>query len=102
MPIRSHDQSKGFAFITAPQHVTKKIVKLNDVQFQGNCLIVKEASLEEILVFDPILIVDHTLLTTLQKMKIPSQGTTLFLVISLMQVLLNLLKDLWPDIRKSV
>ena len=43
MPMRSHDQSKGFAFITAPQHVTKELIKLNGVQFQGNCLIVEEA-----------------------------------------------------------
>ena len=41
--MRSHNQSKGFAFITAPQHVTKELVKLNGVQFQGNCLIVEEA-----------------------------------------------------------
>ena len=43
MPVRSHNQSKGFAFITAPQHVTKELVKLNGVQLQGNCLIVEEA-----------------------------------------------------------
>ena len=42
MPMRSHDQSKGFAFITAPQHLTKELVKLNGVQFKGNCLIVEE------------------------------------------------------------
>ena len=44
MPLRSHNQSKRFAFITAPHHVTKELVKLNGVQFQGNCLIVEEAS----------------------------------------------------------
>ena len=54
----------------------------------------KRQGLEERLVFDPTLIVDHMLLTNLQKMKRPSQGTTLFLVISLTQVLLNILKDL--------
>ena len=43
MPMRSHDQSKGFAFITAPQHVTKELVKLNGIQFKGNCLIVEES-----------------------------------------------------------
>ena len=43
MPLRSHNQSKRFAFITAPHHVTKELVKLNGVQFQGNCLIVEEA-----------------------------------------------------------
>ena len=43
MLMRSHDQSKGFAFITAPQHVTKELVKLNGVQFKGNCLIVEES-----------------------------------------------------------
>ena len=43
MPMRSHDQSKGFAFITAPQHVSKELVKLNGVQFKGNCLIVEES-----------------------------------------------------------
>ena len=43
MPMRSHDQSKEFAFITAPQHVNKELVKLNGVQFQGSCLIVEEA-----------------------------------------------------------
>ena len=43
MPMRSHNQSKGFAFITKPQHVTKELVKLNGVQFQGHCLIVEEA-----------------------------------------------------------
>ena len=41
--MRSHDQSKGFAFIAAPQHVTKELVRLSGVQFQGNCLIVEEA-----------------------------------------------------------
>ena len=41
--------------------------------------------------FDPTLIADHTLLATLQEMKIPSQGTNLFLVMSLMLMLLNLL-----------
>ena len=41
MPMRSHDQSKGFAFITAPQHVTKELVKLNGIQFKG--LIVEES-----------------------------------------------------------
>ena len=35
MLMRSHDQSKGFAFITAPQHVTKELLKMNGVQFQG-------------------------------------------------------------------
>ena len=43
MPLRSHNQSKRFAFITASHHVTKELVKLNGVQFQGNCLIVEEA-----------------------------------------------------------
>ena len=42
MPLRSHNQSKRFVFITAPHHVTKELVKLNGVQFQGNCLIVEE------------------------------------------------------------
>ena len=32
MPMRTHDQSKGIGFITAPQHVTKELVKLNGVQ----------------------------------------------------------------------
>ena len=41
--MRSHDKSKGFAFITAPQHVTKELFKLNGVQFKGNCLIVEES-----------------------------------------------------------
>ena len=41
--MRSHGQSKGFAFITAPQHVTKELIKLNGIQFQSNCLIVEEA-----------------------------------------------------------
>ena len=43
MPMRIHDQSKGFSFITAPQHVTKQSVKLNGVQFKSNCLIVEES-----------------------------------------------------------
>ena len=43
MPLKSHNQSKRFAFITAPHHVTKELVKLNGVQFQGNCLVVEEA-----------------------------------------------------------
>ena len=43
MPMRSYNESKGFALITAPQHVTKELVKLYGVQFQGNCLIVEEA-----------------------------------------------------------
>ena len=43
MPMRSRDQSKGFPFITAPQHVTKELVKLNSVEFQGNCIVVEEA-----------------------------------------------------------
>ena len=41
--MRSYDQSKGFAFVTAPQYVTKEMVKRNCVQFQGKCLIVEEA-----------------------------------------------------------
>ena len=41
--MRSHDQSKGFAIITTSQHVTKELVKLNGVQFQGKCLIIEEA-----------------------------------------------------------
>ena len=40
--LRSHNQSKGFAFITAPQYVTKELVKLNGVPFKGNCLTVEE------------------------------------------------------------
>ena len=43
MPMRSHDQPKGFVFITAPQIVTKELVKLNGAQFKGNCLIVEES-----------------------------------------------------------
>ena len=35
MLMRSHDQSKRFAFITAPQQVTKELHKMNGVQFQG-------------------------------------------------------------------
>ena len=35
--------SVGFAFITAPQHVTKELVKLNGVLFKCNCLIVEES-----------------------------------------------------------
>ena len=42
--MRSHNKSKGFAFITAPQHVTNELVELNGVQFQGNCLIIEKAS----------------------------------------------------------
>ena len=42
MPMRSRDQSKGFPFITAPQHITK-VIKLNVVEFQGNCIVVEEA-----------------------------------------------------------
>ena len=41
--MRSHNQPKGFVFITVPQHVTKELVKLNGAQFQGNCWIVEEA-----------------------------------------------------------
>ena len=41
--MRSHYQFKRFAFLPAPHHVTKKIVKLNGVEFQCNCLIVEEA-----------------------------------------------------------
>ena len=53
--------------------------------------------------FHPTFIADHTLLATLQKLKIPSQGTTSFLVMmSLMRMLLNLLKDLLSDIDKTV
>ena len=43
MPMRSHDQSNGFAFVTAPQHITKELVKVNGVQIKGNCLIVEES-----------------------------------------------------------
>ena len=43
MPVRSDDQSKGFTFITAPQHVAKELVKLNGVRFKGNYLIVEES-----------------------------------------------------------
>ena len=43
MSMRSNDQSKGFAFITAPQHVTEELVKLSGVRFKGNCLIVEES-----------------------------------------------------------
>ena len=43
MPMRSHDQSKGFAFITVPQPLPKELIKLNSVQFQGNRLTVEEA-----------------------------------------------------------
>ena len=42
MPVKSHDQSEGFAFITAPHYVTNELVKVNGVQFQGNCLIAEE------------------------------------------------------------
>ena len=42
MPMRSYGQSKRFAFITAPQHLTKELVKLNGVQSKGNCLVVEE------------------------------------------------------------
>ena len=57
-------------------------------------IILKRQGLEESLVFDPTLRVDQTLLTTLQKIKISYQGTTLLLLMSLMQILLNQLKDL--------
>ena len=43
IPTRSHDQSKGSAFTTAPHQVTKELVKQNGVQFQVNCLAVEEA-----------------------------------------------------------
>ena len=71
MPVRSHDQSKGFAFITALQHVTKELVKLNGVEFQGNCIVIEGAKSR--LMFNPTFIVVKTLSATLQKMKIPSQ-----------------------------
>ena len=57
MPVRSHDQSKGFAFITALQHVTKELVKLNGVEFQGNCTVIEGAKSR--LMFNPTFIVDH-------------------------------------------
>ena len=92
MPIRSHDQSKGFAFITAPHHVTNELIKLNGVQFQGRCLILEEArSRRKSSVRSNPHSRPHVFL---QKMKIPSQGTTLFLLMSLMQILINMLKDL--------
>ena len=43
IPMRNHGQSKGFAFTTALQHVTKDLVKLNGVEFQGNYIVVEEA-----------------------------------------------------------
>ena len=40
MPMASHVQSKGLTFITASQQVTKELVKLNGVEFQGgNCIV---------------------------------------------------------------
>ena len=34
----------GAEFITTPQHITKELVKLNGVEFQGNCIAVEEAN----------------------------------------------------------
>ena len=42
--MRSHDQSKRFTFITAPQHPTKELVQLDGVEFQGNRIDVEEAN----------------------------------------------------------
>ena len=39
MLMRSHDQSKSFSFVMAPQHVTKELVKQDGVEFQGNCMV---------------------------------------------------------------
>ena len=40
MSMASHNQSKGLIFITASQQVTKALVKLNGVEFQGsNCIV---------------------------------------------------------------
>ena len=102
MLMKSRDQSKGFAFKTAPQHVTKELVKLNGVQFQDKCLIVEEAKCRRMSNVPSNLHTRPHVINNSSKMKIPSQGTTLFLVMSLMRMLLSVLKDLLPDIDKTV
>ena len=100
--MRIHNKSKGFAFITAPQHVTNELVELNGVQFQGNCLIIEKASprRNSVARSNPHSrphVTSNSLENENNRPKI-----NLFLGTSLMQILLNLLKDLLPDIHKTI
>ena len=37
------DKNKYFAYVTAPEHVTTELIKLNGIEFSSKCIIVEEA-----------------------------------------------------------
>ena len=39
-------KKKYFAFVTAPEHVTTELIKLNGIQFNPKCIIVEEAKIK--------------------------------------------------------
>ena len=36
MPLNRNGQTRGFAFVTAPDHVRNELLKLNNIQFREN------------------------------------------------------------------
>ena len=43
MPLNCNGQTRGFAFVTAPDHVSNKLLKLNNIQFREKNLIFEAA-----------------------------------------------------------
>ena len=43
MPLNRNGQTRGFAFVTAPDHVRNELLKLNNIQFREKNLIIETA-----------------------------------------------------------
>ena len=43
MPLNRNGQTRGFAFVTAPDHVRNELLKLNNIQFREKNLIIEAA-----------------------------------------------------------
>ena len=46
IPLNQNGQAKGFAFVTAPDHVRNELLKLNNIQFREKNLVIKAARSE--------------------------------------------------------
>ena len=43
IPLNCNGQTRGFAFVTAPDHVRNKLLKLNIIQFREKNLVIEAA-----------------------------------------------------------
>ena len=46
MPLNRNGQTRGFAFVTAPDHVRNQLLKLNNIRFREKNLVIEAARLE--------------------------------------------------------